>query len=312
MQSLCGVGLLVVLLFASIGNAQDQPDDDGNIYAIDELSADTSQVLYPIELAADDMLIVQAIPLTDGLQPRLTLFDQQASEIAIAVDQLVVTNVPADSYMLRVDEPQTRFGRFALTTSIVSTRGEPTSLSVGEIQQASFTADETSPIVFRVTSDTDQPLTVNLTSDNFTGIIRITDARNGSVHASVDHTRFDAASVTLTPDNGDYYVIMQGRGEDTADSRVQISLSESSTDAPEITCVANGVEGGSNIYAEPNTSATVIGTLNPGDDLTVLGRLPGTWYIIAFDGQRGWISTLEATVGGSDCTDGIPRLDPLN
>jgi len=313
MQSLTIISVFVILIFASLGNAQDDNTTNDTVYAVDELSADVREVVYPIELQEGDILIARTIALNADLQPRMTLLDQQLSDMGNSVDQLVVTNVPAGSYMLRVNAQQARFGRFALNTQVIPTRGTAVTLPPGQTLSAPFDEQETRPIAFTVERNPSTALQLEIRSSNLTGTTLVTRAASGSVLAQIDHNGFQTATVTLEPGSGDYHIIvLPGEDSNTVTGNVQLTLRTITSEGEEITCRANGIDGGSNIYAQPNNSAAVIGTLNPGDELPVLARVPSVWYLIEFGEQRGWISILEAQVGGSDCTEAVPRLDPLN
>jgi len=149
-----------------------------------------------------------------------------------------------------------------------------------------------------------------LLSDATTGQV-ITEATfTPSLRSSNALLRAGDYRLTIIPQGeGGSFLTRYGIQVDSTTAPGVVPLPPDVMEEPLPFCFAEGGTDGARVYAAPQPDAEVLGSIPPEGSFPVTGRIGMDWYAINFNGQRGWITTIETTVGGSDCMRSVPQIE---
>lgn len=289
------------------------------------LSAEAPFAFYTFNGAANDFVEIQAIGISPGMQPNISL-------LSAAQDQLA-TNA-GDPYGLgdgtdaRITYRLPAAGTyFALVSNTTGTPGEylfrlrGSAASAATAAGAGSTAVNVAPgtpmqifsfnavpgAVLMAVLTTDMPgfsyaaqvrnaqgqVVAILTGDAAQGVTFTVPAGSGS---------YEVAVTSLTPGVGGVVTLSLGQTTDQASSPPLIPTASTSTilttatpdsgktTAPTDFCTATGGNSGVNLRSGPGTTYNPVGQLLPGASLPVTGRsIDGVWYTVNYNQQTAWL-----------------------
>jgi hypothetical protein len=299
------IGLVCLLALGWSTTAQDGSGE----YITGSYNGETTQ--HTLNAAAGELLVVQIIGTAETFT--LSLDDDNRMEqvvIYAAQDSEYTLNVAAASsgdYILRVD----RYTATDVTGDLLQNQTTQFLIDADETYTMTFSGNAQLNTPFTVEQSTTEPFAFHaLLSDATTGQVINVARFTPSLRSNNALLRAGDYRLTIIPQGeGGSFLTRYGIQVDSTTSPGFVPLPPDVIEEPLPFCFAEGGTTGARIYAAPEPDAEVLGSIPPEGSFPVTGRIGLDWYAINFNGQRGWITTLETTVGGSDCMRSVPQIE---
>lgn len=309
---LIGVGLLLMLIGA--GHAREAQAQAGSelfegIPVVGTISPEAPAVMYTLSGRRGTLLTVQAVGLSDGMVPKLSLLSTAQPLVESDNDPFGLGNDARLTSVVSQDGPLQVMvtgtnGSFAIWYTAVQADGATPLLPGAPVTEA-FTSG--SPRVFSVAADATRGLSLIVApppGQSRAFAAHVYDADGQPVGALFGQGQ-DSAALLIPPGLKSYLVVVWVRGAETSgDLVVSLGTGISGPTSPGFPtstpvfsggnqCVATALRGdiAVNLRGGPDTSFPVVGSIPVGGIFPITGRdASGAWYAGRLPGgQLAWV-----------------------
>jgi uncharacterized protein YraI len=314
--------------------------------AFGSLSAEAPLGFYSFAGTAGDLVMIQVLGASPGMNPAITLLDSTQQTLASnsndpfgfgdGTEARISYRLEADGlYTILVSNANGAPGDY-----LIRLRGTPASAATGIDQDTPATADVapgTSAQVFSVSANPAAATTlrVSTSTPDFEFSVQIRDT-SGALLAVLSGSPIQPASFVVPAGDGVFEIRVVGASPTvpgvvilalgTGPSDTSATTTDAPTPPPAVTESAadDSAEPTSasstadcsvssstnvNLRSGPGTNFEIVGSLTAGITLPVLGRsIDGVWYVVNLNGQIGWV--FGPVVGLEGTCGTLPVVEP--